>query len=43
MRTDNQRAIRLYESLGFQVCGTYSRFFKIGGAYYDALLMNLSL
>lgn len=43
VRTDNERAIRLYESLGFQACGTYSRFFKIGGTYYDALLMNLSL
>ncbi len=40
---DNQRAISLYESLGFEACGTYSRFFKIGGIHYDALLMNLSL
>jgi RimJ/RimL family protein N-acetyltransferase len=37
------KAIRLYESLRFQACGTYDRFFKISGAYYDALLMNLSL
>ncbi|MNL84045.1 Acetyltransferase (GNAT) family protein [compost metagenome] len=43
VRSDNQRAVRLYESLGFTANGTYGRFFKIGGSYYDALLMNLSL
>ncbi|WP_181592732.1 GNAT family N-acetyltransferase [Paenibacillus sp. YN15] len=43
VRSDNRRAIRLYESLGFKACGTYERFFKIAGGYYDALLMNLSL
>ncbi|MDF2937532.1 MAG: acetyltransferase [Paenibacillaceae bacterium] len=43
VRSDNTRAIRLYESLGFRPVGTYQRFFKIDGCYYDALSMNLSL
>lgn len=43
VRADNERAIRLYESLGFKHDGTCRRFFKINGSYYDALLMSLLL
>ena len=35
------RAIALYRSFGFEEIGFFRRFGKIGGAYYDALLMNL--
>jgi RimJ/RimL family protein N-acetyltransferase len=41
VKTDNEKAIRLYEKLGFKKIGTYEKFFKINGQYYDAYLMNL--
>ncbi len=43
VRTDNDRAITLYERYGFEKFGTYRRFFKIDGHYYDAYYMNLYL
>lgn len=43
VRSDNTRAIRLYERFGFQKIGTYPRFFKIGDHYYDFDKMCLSL
>ena len=43
VRADNLGAIALYRSFGFEEIGFFCRFGKIGGAYYDALLMNLYL
>lgn len=43
VKTDNERAIRLYEKYGFEKFGTYRGFFKIDGRYYDADFMNLYL
>lgn len=43
VRSDNTGAIALYQKFGFERIGTYPRFFKIDGRYYDAELMNLSL
>ena len=43
VRSDNERAIRLYQSFGFQVIGSFPAFFKIGNEYVDFLLMNLDL
>jgi len=41
VRADNARAISLYERVGFTKIGCYPKFFKIGDAYYDEILMNL--
>ena len=41
VRADNKRAIALYKKMGFQEIGLYPKFFKINGAYYDEILMNL--
>ncbi len=43
VRSDNERAIRLYEKFGFEKFGTYHKFFKINGQYHDAEYMNLYL
>lgn len=43
VRSDNSRAIRLYEKFGFQKLGTYPRFFKIKDDYCDFDMMCLSL
>lgn len=43
VRSDNTRAIRLYEKYGFQKLCTFPRFFKINGEYVDFDLMNLEL
>lgn len=43
VKSDNSNAIRLYEKFGFKRIGTYERFFKIDGKYYDSELMNLYL
>lgn len=43
VRCDNERAIALYESVGFEKIGSYKKFFKFGNAYADAYLMNLYL
>ncbi|RTL71084.1 MAG: GNAT family N-acetyltransferase [Hyphomicrobiales bacterium] len=43
VRTDNARAIRLYERLGFRHEGLYRRDLKIDGIYYDSLAMALML
>lgn len=42
-RADNARAIRLYQSCGFRPVGTRRKMFKINGAYFDGLLMDLAL
>lgn len=43
VRSDNVRAIGLYERYGFRKFGTYHNFFKIDGVYHDADYMNLYL
>lgn len=43
VRSDNSRAVTLYEKFGFERIGTYKKFFKINGEYYDAYLMQLML
>jgi len=43
VKSDNERAIRLYEKFGFSKFGTYKKFFKINEKYYDADYMNLYL
>lgn len=42
-RSDNERAIALYNKFGFKPIGTYKKFLKIGNCYHDALLMTLNL
>ena len=43
VRSDNERAIALYEKFGFEKMGSYKKFFKIGEKYFDADFMNLYL
>lgn len=41
VRADNQRAIHLYEKIGFHREGLLTREFKVDGVYYDHLRMGL--
>ncbi|RYF17983.1 MAG: GNAT family N-acetyltransferase [Comamonadaceae bacterium] len=41
VRTDNVRAKRLYERLGFLVEGTHRRAFLVAGEYFDSFSMGL--
>ena len=43
VRSDNERAIKLYEKYGFEKIGTFKGFFKIDGEKVDFDLMNLYL
>ena len=43
VRSDNSRSIALYRKFGFETFGTYRKFFKINGEYFDADHMNLYL
>jgi len=43
VRSDNTRAIKLYEKYGFTKIGHFNGFFKINGEYIDCDLMNLYL
>ena len=43
VRSDNLRAIRLYEKYGFRKLYVFPGFFKIDGKYIDFDLMNLEL
>lgn len=43
VRSDNRRAIQMYEKFGFWKIGTSPAYFKIGGEYYDFDLMVLDL
>lgn len=43
VRSDNERAIRLYEKFGFQKLVTFPAFFRIDGRDVDFDLMNLDL
>ena len=40
VRSDNLKAISLYKKYGFESFGTFKKFFKINGRYYDAEFMN---
>ncbi|MCL2170852.1 MAG: GNAT family N-acetyltransferase [Defluviitaleaceae bacterium] len=41
VHADNARGINLYKRAGFKEIGRFPKFFKIDGAYYDEILMNL--
>ena len=43
VRSDNARAIHLYEKYGFRKLCTFPAFFKIRGEAVDYDLMNLTL
>lgn len=43
VRSDNLKAMRLYEKFGFEKIGTYKNYFKIDGKYFDEIIMNLYL
>lgn len=43
VRTDNSRGIALYEKFGFRKFGTFERYFKINGRYFDAHYMTLQV
>lgn len=43
VKCDNERAVALYEDVGFEKIGIYKKFFKFGSSYADAYLMNLYL
>lgn len=40
VRADNVPALGLYQKFGFVPFGTYPRFFKLGGEYFDAVYMT---
>lgn len=41
--SDNARAIALYRKFGFESFGTFKKFFKIDGEYFDAYYMTCDL
>ena len=41
VRTDNERALKLYKSLGFFIEGEIKSFFCIDDVYYDCYIMGL--
>lgn len=43
VRSDNRRALHLYEKYGFRHIGTSPAFLKIGGAYVDFQILYLDL
>ena len=43
VRADNERAVALYEHLGFEKMGLYKKFMKVDGQDFDAWYMNLYL
>ena len=43
VRSDNRRAIQMYEKFGFRKIGTSPAYFKIDGEYYDFDLLVLDL
>lgn len=40
---NNENAIRLYQKFGFQAVGRLKDYFRVGGSYYDDLIMDLYL
>lgn len=43
VRTDNEPAINLYRSKGFEIEGKLTRDFKIAGVYYESYYMGLCI
>ena len=43
VRSDNERAKALYRKFGFPAFGTFPKYFRIGGQYYDVDCMTLDL
>ncbi len=43
VRSDNVRAIHLYQKFGFVKIGTFPKYFKIGNSYADCDIMYLDL
>ena len=43
VRSDNERAISLYNKCGFSKIGTHKNYFKINNRYYDADFMQIIL
>lgn len=43
VRADNERAVALYEHMGFEKMGLYKKFMKVDGRDFDAWYMNLYL
>lgn len=43
VRTDNQRAIYVYQKLGFEIEGRLSRDMLIAGRFYDAYYMGICI
>ena len=41
VRTDNERALKLYKKEGFEVEGEIKKFFFINGVYYNCYIMGL--
>lgn len=41
--TENENAVSLYKKMGFEIMGTYQKFYCINGDYKDAYYMNLYL
>ena len=41
--TTNDRAVSMYESFGFEICGTTPRAMLVAGEYVDEHLMVLKL
>ncbi len=41
--TSNQTALKLYQSVGFELCGTQPRALKVGSEYFDEYLLVLKL
>ena len=43
VRSDNERAKALYRKFGFRSYGTFPKYFKINGQYFDVDCMTLEL
>jgi len=43
VRTDNEKAVKLYKKLGFSLEGTLKRDFLIDGKFYDSYIMGLEI
>ena len=41
VRTDNERALKLYKNIGFEIEGELKKFFCIDGIYYSCYMMAL--